>query len=79
MHKNKSDTIMGAGIIVFGTICMLAVILGVSYGLVALVTWAICSCFGWMWSWQIALGIWLLAVFLKWMHKYITSHKKEEQ
>lgn len=77
MNKNKESTLMGAGIIVFGTICMLAVILGISYGLVALVTWAICSCFGWTWSWQIALGIWLLTVFLKWMHKYITSHKKE--
>lgn len=77
MNKNKESTLMGAGIILFGTICMLAVILGVSYGLVALVTWAICSCFGWTWSWQIALGIWLLTVFLKWMHKYITSHKKE--
>ena len=77
MNKNKESTLMGAGIILFGTICMLAVILGISYGLVALVTWAICSCFGWTWSWQIALGIWLLTVFLKWMHKYITSHKKE--
>ena len=79
MKKTDTEsTILGAGIIMFGTIVMLALILAVSYGLIALATWAIFSCFGWGWSWQMALGIWFLAIFLRWMHKYITSHGKKD-
>lgn len=77
MKTSKGTTAMGAAIILLGTICTLILILGVSYGLIALATWAIFSCFGWAWSWQLALGIWLLAIFLRWMHKYITSHKEK--
>lgn len=68
------DGFMAALIVIFGTICALILVLGISYGLVALLTYLICLCFGWNWSWIFALGIWILAIFLKWMHKYITSH-----
>ena len=67
--KTSEDTgAMGVAIVLLGTICTLILILAASYGLIALVTWAIFSCFGWPWSWQMALGIWLLTMFLKWMH-----------
>lgn len=79
MKDSKYGTNVYSGlIVVLGTLCTILLIFGVSYGLTALATWAICSCFGWPWSWTMALGIWFLAMFLKWMHKYITSHGKKE-
>ena len=67
--KNLTKNLMSFGIVAIGTIGMLVLLLGLSYAMTALVTWLIFSCFGWDWSWQLALGIWLLALFIRWVLK----------
>lgn len=43
-----------------------AICMALSYGITAGLLWLICLCFGWeRWSWQMALGIWLVLVVLK--------------
>lgn len=61
LNERKRNILVGA----LGLIFMLIGILGVSYLVVAGITWLIFWCFGWTWSWLIALGIWALAVLLK--------------
>lgn len=37
-----------------------------SFGITAGLLWLICLCFGWTWwSWQVALGVWLVFVLIK--------------
>ena len=41
-------------------------LLALSYGITAGLLWLVCLCFGWeWWSWQVALGVWLVLVALK--------------
>ena len=43
-----------------------AICMALGYGITAGLLWLICLCFGWeWWSWQMALGIWLVLVVLK--------------
>ena len=43
-----------------------AICMALSYGVTAGLLRLICLCFGWeWWSWQMALGIWLVLVVLK--------------
>ena len=45
---------------------LVLVLLALSYGITAGLLWLICLCFGWeWWSWQVALGVWLVLVFMK--------------
>lgn len=52
------------GAIVFAI--TLAACLALSYAATAGTLWLICLCFGWTWwSWQAALGVWLVLVLVK--------------
>ena len=43
-----------------------AICMAVSFGITAGLLYLICLCFGWAWwSWQVALGVWLVLVFIK--------------
>ena len=42
-----------------------AVVCGVSFLLTALLLWIVCLCFGWPWSWQMALGVWIALAGIK--------------
>lgn len=53
---------MGALVFVLTFVACMAL----SHGITAGLLWLICLCFGWAWwSWQVALGIWLVLVFIK--------------
>ena len=40
-------------------------VIALSYGITAGLLWLVCLCFGWEWSWQSSLGVWLMLVVLK--------------
>ena len=48
--------------IVIGLVTLL--LLAVSWATTAGVIWLICLCFGWLFSWQIATGVWLILLLL---------------
>ena len=56
--------------IAIGGVALLWIIVGllaVSFLICAGLTYLIFWCFGWQWSWVIAFGIWLVALFFKWL------------
>lgn len=61
MAKNNKNILIGLLGIAWLTIGILAFSFLMTAGLTYLIFW----CFGWEWTWFIALGIWLLAIFIK--------------
>lgn len=49
----------------FALLWIIVGILALSFFACAGITYLIFWCFGWQWSWVIAFGIWLVALFLK--------------
>lgn len=43
----------------------LLMILGLDFALLSLFVYIICFCFGIVFTWKLALGIWLVIVFIK--------------
>ena len=43
----------------------LLIVLGLDFALLSLITYLICFCFGIVFTWKVALGIWLVIVFIK--------------
>lgn len=45
----------------------LAILLGlaVAWGIVVLMVWLICLCFGWKFTWLMATGVWLIVLLIK--------------
>lgn len=47
-------------------VIVFAALMALSYGVTAGFLWLVCLCFGWTWwSWQAALGVWLVLVAIK--------------
>lgn len=45
---------------------VLIALMALSYGVTAGLLWLVCLCFGWTWwSWQAAVGVWLVLVIAK--------------
>lgn len=68
MSENPKNP-TAAAIVIIGTIGLITLIFALSYALVALATWVIFTCFGWAWSWQTAVGVWMLVIFVRWALK----------
>ena len=47
-------------------VAVLGICMAASFGVTAGLLYLICLCFGWTWwSWQAALGVWLVLVFVR--------------
>lgn len=49
----------------------LAILLGlaVGWGIVVLMVWLICLCFGWEFTWAMATGVWLIVLLIEGIFK----------
>lgn len=51
--------------------------LGIGYLITAGLTYIICYCFGWTWSWLIALGVFFCVILIRWAFKGLVSINKD--
>lgn len=47
------------------TLLALLIVLGLDFALLSLITYLICFCFGIVFTWKLALGIWLIIIAIK--------------
>lgn len=53
---------------------LIAFVLLLGYLITASLTYVICYCFGWQWSWLIALGVYFVIILIRW-----TFHSNSER
>ena len=44
---------------------IIIVALALSFGVTALIVWGICKCFGFVFTWKLAIGIWLIMALIE--------------
>lgn len=44
---------------------IIIVALALSFGATALIVWGICKCFGFVFTWKLAMGIWLIMTLIE--------------
>lgn len=47
------------------TLLALLIVLGLDFALLSLITYLICFCFGIVFTWKLALGIWIAIIAIK--------------
>lgn len=63
---------------VVSSILIILLRITVRIGVVGLIWLGICTCFGITFTWATVLGIWLVAVLLKFLFRSLVSFKKGE-
>ncbi len=57
----KNNAVITAIIVIL----IIIVVIALSLGVTALIVWGICKCFGFVFTWKLAIGVWLIMALIE--------------